>query len=181
MCPLEILRKGSLFGVRTEPALPGQMVRVYLFLESYLYPVPFDQWCLAWWVRSDVIRGTRFYIISWSPSQPFNTVVHCAMADASGPAPKAPASPPTSQTFEPSASTTIMEIVQTVSAPAPPTFVFGTGSSSSSFAFDPPLDGVTTMHRHPKYYMDTNMVIFKVNNHLRMVTSSADHALLVMV
>ncbi|KAF9642120.1 hypothetical protein BDM02DRAFT_3106039 [Thelephora ganbajun] len=47
-------------------------------------------------------------------------------------------------------------------------FVFGTGPSSSSFDFDSPL-GSTSVYRHPKYYMDTDMVVFQVNSCLYRV------------
>ena len=87
------------------------------------------------------------------------------MADASGVAPMAPTSPPSSGTSEPHATTALMEIVQTP-AQTSPTFIFGAGSSSSSFEFDSPVS-TTSMYRHPKYYMDTNMVIFQVNGHTR--------------
>jgi hypothetical protein len=80
------------------------------------------------------------------------------MADASGLAPMAPTSTPSSRTSEPSSTTTLMEKVQT-----PPKFVFGTGSSSSPFDFGSPLGG-TSVYRHPKYYMDTDMVVFQVND-----------------
>ena len=53
--------------------------------------------------------------------------------------------------------------------------------SSSSFGFDPPRDGVTSVHHHPKYYMDTDMVIFKVSGYLGMVASNTDHPLLATV
>jgi len=87
------------------------------------------------------------------------------MADASGIAPMAPTSPPSSGTSEPTANTTLMEIVQTPTQ-TPPSFIFGTGSSSSSFEFDSPLSS-TSVYRHPKYYMDTDMVIFQVNGHVK--------------
>ena len=113
-------------------------------------------------------------------SRPVNTVVHCEMPDASGLAPMAPTLPPTSRTPEPPANTVIVEIVQPAT-PVPPTFIFGTGPSSSSLDSDPPLDGVTSVHRHPKYYMDTDMVVFKVNDHPVMMASSADHTPLAVV
>jgi hypothetical protein len=81
------------------------------------------------------------------------------MADASGLAPMAPTSPPSSRTSEHSPAMTIM--VQTSPAQVPPKFVFGTGSGSSSFEFDPPPKSVS-VYRHSKYYMDADMVVFQV-------------------
>lgn len=78
------------------------------------------------------------------------------MADASGLAPMAPTSPPSSRTPEPSPA--MAGMVQTM----PPKFVFGTGSGSSSFEFDPPPRN-ESVYRHPKYYMDTDMVVFQVD------------------
>lgn len=57
--------------------------------------------------------------------------------------------------------TTLMERVQTSPALTPPKFVFGAGSSPSSFDFDSPLDS-TSVYHHPKYYMDTDMAVFQV-------------------
>lgn len=87
------------------------------------------------------------------------------MADASGLAPMATTSPPSSRTSDPSPTTSIMEKVQTPPTQAPPKFVFGAGSSSSSFDFDPPLDSASAYH-HPKYYMDTDMVVFQVDRQI---------------
>ena len=99
------------------------------------------------------------------------------MADASGFAPMAPTSPPSSRPSESSTGTTLMEIVQTPPAHTPPKFVFGAGSSPSSFNFDSPL-GSTSVYRHPKYYMDTNMAVFQVNGYIRDVGEWTDHDLL---
>ena len=88
------------------------------------------------------------------------------MADASGLAPMAPMSPPSSRMSEPSANTTLLEKVQTPPIQTSPKFIFGAGSSPSSFDFDSPLGG-TSVYRHPKYYMDTDMVVFQVNGHVR--------------
>ena len=59
-----------------------------------------------------------------------------------------------------------MERVQAPSTHTLPKFVFGAGSSSSSFDFDSPL-GSASVYRHPKYYMDVDMVVFKVKSHVR--------------
>ena len=61
-----------------------------------------------------------------------------------------------------------MEIVQSPATQTPPKFVFGTGTSPSSFDFDSPLGG-TSLYRHQKYYMDTDMAVFQVNGHVRGV------------
>jgi len=87
------------------------------------------------------------------------------MADASGLAPMAPTSPPGSRTSEPSTNATLMEKVKTPPTQAPPKFIFGAGSNPSSFEFDSPLDG-TNVYRHPKYYMDADMVVFRVSGYV---------------
>ena len=88
------------------------------------------------------------------------------MADVSGLAPMAPTSPPTARTSEPSATTTLMERVQASPAQTPPKFVFGAGSSPSSFEFDSPLSSMS-VYRHPKYYMDADMAVFQVNLYVK--------------
>lgn len=60
---------------------------------------------------------------------------------------------------------TLMEKVQTPLTLVPPKFVFGMGSGSSSFDFDPPV-GSESVYRHPKYYMDTDMVVFRVDDQI---------------
>jgi len=88
------------------------------------------------------------------------------MADASGLAPMAQTSPSSSRTPE-SSPNTLMEKVQTPSTQTPSQkFVFGAGSSSTSFEFDSPLGGAS-VYRHPRYYMSTDMVVFQVNGHVR--------------
>jgi len=111
----------------------------------------------------------RDYIIMREPCHLRSTYLlsHCAMVDASGLAPVAPMSPPSSRTSELSPTATLMEKVQTPPTQASPvTFVFGTGSNSSSFDFDSPRGG-TSVYRHKKYYMDTDMVVFQVTGNVR--------------
>ena len=94
-----------------------------------------------------------------------SATIHCRreMADASGLAPMAPTSPPSSRMSEPSLNATLMERMQTTPMHTPK-FVFGEGSSPSSFDFDSPLGG-TSVYHHPKYYMDTDMIVFQVIGH----------------
>ena len=84
------------------------------------------------------------------------------MADVSGVAPMAPTSPPSSRTSESCTSASLMERVQASSTQTPPHFVFGAGTSPTSFDFDSPLGGPSVYH-HPKYYMDADMAVFRVS------------------
>lgn len=93
------------------------------------------------------------------------------MAGASSLAPMAPTSPQSSRTSEPSLTITVMEKVKTPPAQVPPKFVFGTGSGSSSFEFDPPHRSTSAYH-HPKYYMGTDMVVFQVDIQIGVLTGS---------
>jgi len=88
-----------------------------------------------------------------------------AMADASSLAPMAPASPQNSRASESSTTAILMERVQTPPSQTPPKFIFGADSNTRPFDFDSPL-GVTSMHHHPKYYMDADMVVFQVNGYV---------------
>lgn len=113
-----------------------------------------------------VVGGPWDYIIT-RVAICIHLLPYCAMVDASGLAPVAPMSPLSSRTSELSPTATLMEKVQTPPTQASPvTFIFGTGSSSSSFDFDSPRGG-TSVYRHKKYYMDTDMVVFQVTGNVR--------------
>lgn len=68
-----------------------------------------------------------------------------------------------------------MEKFQTPPAQTPPKFVFGAGSSSSSFEFGPP-PGNASVYHHPKYYMDTDMVVFRVHDKIEGIAGVANLA-----
>ena len=67
------------------------------------------------------------------------------------------------------------EKVMNLPVQVPPKFVFDTGFSSSSPDFNPPL-GSESVYCHPKYYMDTDMVVFQVGTQIGVLASVADLA-----